>query len=891
MPQLRHPDELLTHPLLRDLPSEARGRLLEALRPVVLDAGDALFNAGEEADAIYLVEQGYLDVLSDEGTLLTVLGPGGLLGELAMLLGSRRTARVVASTDALLWRLAMDEARSLASKHPPIALAFGRSTAARVAAADKGSQGAAPPRVQVVITAASLSDTAAIEAALSELLRRRGALFSVPELDRCPPERVEQVRALGRAMAASRELLLWTRPGAPSWQQSLRNADRVVVLGDDRLLAAVLPDLPEQAPVLLATLDPAGGGSLSMRRGSMLLPLPQGPDRAADLLLEELVREGGVLGVIGRIPELARVSPVCRSELARAMRVETHLAGAPIFRAGEPSGVAYLVLSGRVQERRADDRSRVEHGPGDLLGLMQRGGARERETTAVPQRDSTLASLDSSSLERLCTRFPTLQAALAERWVSRSMKAPRAAAPEQVSLTLLCTGSARVWQARVQAVQEALGGRSACRIIDRELVEQCLGSGAADAAPGSALASRVGAWLAMVEERTGSLLYVCDDASPVWRDRCVRQADHVLVFVEPCSGRVLAEPLPPADTWSAPRHLVLWWPGAIQPGQTTRWLSRFPGLPWHHVRGGEPSDVARMTRRVLGRAVGLTLGGASSRGIAHLGVAAAICERGLPIDCVVGTSIGAMFAAVVAQQRPLDEGTGAALQLRDGFSVSWDNLNLPLSSLLSGRRVTRLYQRFFGDVLIEDLAIPLRITAVDLRSGEQVVIDRGPIWQAVRSSTSIPAIWPPVAADGRLLIDGGLMDNFPYWVLQSECHRGLQVISNLDSGYSTPYPDAPEYGPHLSGARVLRDVLRRRVRYPRLLGTVIESLVLGGRASSRDLEARVDPNHVLVVRPEVPRLGIFELRDHAQGREMVETAWQHTAARLEEWARGQVAVG
>jgi NTE family protein len=553
--------------------------------------------------------------------------------------------------------------------------------------------------------------------------------------------------------------------------------------------------------------------------------------------------------------------------MIHAMQIDTFLAGRPLYRPGDPGERLFFVLSGRVQERQEDGLLLNEHGPGALFGEHGLHGQRVHTTAAAPQRDSRMAVLDTQSVEQLSARFPALRVALSELWASRTGGLADAGPSERLSLTLLCQGSSRTWEALAQALQVILGGADRCRLLTREAVEEILGSGTADAAPGSIQAKRLSTWLASVEERTPRLLYLCDAESPEWTRRCLRQADHVLVLVDPESDGSPEALLPPAGEWSAPRHLLLWWSERIRPGGTTPWLDRFPGLAWHHIRNGDPEDLARMVRRVRGVARGLTLGGASSRGIAHLGVAAAMADCGMAPDCVVGTSSGSMIASLLARQLPLDEAIDATMSTLAGFRYGLDNVSLPLTSMLNGKRVTRLLKECHQDTLMEDLAISLRITAVDLRSGDPVVIDRGPIWQAVRCSTSIPSIWPPVAVDGRLYVDGGLMDNFPFGVLRDDCRLGLTLISNLDAGYGVPYPDTPEYGSILSGWRVLFD--------------------LGGRASSRNLEERIDPRHVLVARPDVPLLGLFELRDASLGRQMLDSARGETRALLESWQAEQ----
>ncbi|MCB9745392.1 MAG: cyclic nucleotide-binding domain-containing protein [Alphaproteobacteria bacterium] len=863
--------------------------MFEALHPLELLAGQVLFRSGEEADALYLIEEGLLEVLLTGGRLAETLGPTELLGEISLLQESPRSATVRAATDGILWRLDMDEARAIAETDAHFALGLGKVIAARLNADVNARQATLRPRVQVVVTQAGDGWAEAAGAALRAKLAQQDTLTCLYEAPwdasgepPGSPAHVAETRLFCQTLRRHPELVLWTAPGAPSLARCLRNADRVIVLGDEHALASVMPHLADGVPLVLASTATDSAAPAELR--GTLLPLLQDPTQSAIALLDELEREGKLEEALAHASVLSGLSLACRREIVAAMRIDTFLAGQPLHRAGDLGERLFFVLSGLVQERGEDGQLLEEHGPGAIFGAHGLLGPQAHTAAAAPQRDSRLAALDVQAIAQLCIRFPALRGALLELWARRADGVVHVGPSERLSLTLVCQGSTRAWRERAQAIRTALGGDTQCRVLTREEVEASCGRGATDAAPSSIQAKRVSAWLASVEEHTPTLLYLCDAASSEWTRRCLRQADHVLVLVDPEAEGSPEALLPPAGEWSAPRHLVLWWSQDIRPGGTTPWLDRLPGLPWHHIRAGDHEDLCRMLRRVRGVARGLTLGGASSRGVAHLGVAAAMADCGLSPDCVVGTSSGSLIAALLVRQLNLDVAIDATMGVLSGFRYSIENVSLPLTSMLNGKRVTRLLERCFQGALMEDMAISLRITAVDLRSGEPVVIDRGPIWRAVRASTSIPSIWPPVAVDGRLYVDGGLMDNFPFEVLRDDCRQGLTLISNLDAGYGVPYPDTPDYGAVLSGWRVLADgLLRRRWRYPQLGGVITESLVLGGRASSRNLEARIDPRHVQVARPNVPLLGIFELRDAAHGRQLVDSARREIRAQLERW--------
>lgn len=167
----------------------------------------------------------------------------------------------------------------------------------------------------------------------------------------------------------------------------------------------------------------------------------------------------------------------------------------------------------------------------------------------------------------------------------------------------------------------------------------------------------------------------------------------------------------------------------------------------------------------------LVLGGGGGRGAAQLGVLRALAQHGVEPDGCVGTSVGALNAAVVAAH-PLDEAAAlletiwASERTRDVFRA--DRMRMVLNRirrrpyLRSGgslRELVRYATRLSGITTFENLRIPLRIIMTDLAAGEPVVAKSGPLEDALCASASIPGLFPPVRVGDRLFVDGGVMEN------------------------------------------------------------------------------------------------------------------------------------
>jgi NTE family protein len=176
--------------------------------------------------------------------------------------------------------------------------------------------------------------------------------------------------------------------------------------------------------------------------------------------------------------------------------------------------------------------------------------------------------------------------------------------------------------------------------------------------------------------------------------------------------------------------------------------------------GGSSNDdgaIARLARTLTGRQVGLALGSGAAKGLAHLGVLRALTEMKVPLDVVSGCSIGAAIAAGVAARMDLDELTELTTKAA-GRAI---RPTLPLHSFLSNAGVRDELKRLAEERRIEDLDLPLAVVATDLFRRSEVTFTTGLIWPRLVASMAIPGAYPPSAALGSYLVDGGVLNPVP----------------------------------------------------------------------------------------------------------------------------------
>jgi NTE family protein len=167
------------------------------------------------------------------------------------------------------------------------------------------------------------------------------------------------------------------------------------------------------------------------------------------------------------------------------------------------------------------------------------------------------------------------------------------------------------------------------------------------------------------------------------------------------------------------------------------------------------------------RKIGLALSGGAARGLAHIGVLQVLREENVPIDAVAGTSAGAVMGAIYAS------GQDTRRMVEQALDASWKKMaplidpSFPKNGLIKGRKITRLLSGFLGgDIEFSDLCIPCACVATDINTGEEIVIDKGNVLEALRASISIPGIFTVVKREGRHLVDGGLTTPVPVNVVR-----------------------------------------------------------------------------------------------------------------------------
>jgi NTE family protein len=302
------------------------------------------------------------------------------------------------------------------------------------------------------------------------------------------------------------------------------------------------------------------------------------------------------------------------------------------------------------------------------------------------------------------------------------------------------------------------------------------------------------------------------------------------------------------------------------------------------------------------KTVGLVLGSGSSRGWAHIGAIEALEEEKIPIDYVVGCSVGSYVGAIYASGslKSLKE---FVLKMNGKKVFSYFDVVFPRSGVLNGtKRLRELYSMHTDAANFSDLKIPLLMVATDLATGKKVVLKSGSILEALRATMSVPGLFAPVKVKDRWLVDGGLVDSVPVGVaraLEADVVIAVDLNGGIISHRRKMRParreakkagDPQTYKSELfqklldyyetagfTFAEKISEMLRRESSTPDIVETVMSSINIMQERITR-INLAVEPPDVLIQ----PHLGHLKMMDFDQVEHTIEEGQAGVRDKIEE---------
>lgn len=459
--------------------------------------------------------------------------------------------------------------------------------------------------------------------------------------------------------------------------------------------------------------------------------------------------------------------------------------GACLFSQGDAADAWYVLTSGRlsVVTRAADAQQRIaDLMPGASVGEMALITGGRRNASVKAERKASLMRLAKTDFERFADAHPAFARRLMGMVVQRLSEpnGARRANGAQV-LVVLRTAASPQLEAAFHQLGAALKNTVATAVCTRHEFEKAIGRPLdADLSETHPVWNRFDVWLEESQRDNAIVLVDAGHADDLWYRECLLHADRCLWLAEPVAPAAATPPeallarlreaqqLALRDSQRLPWSLLLAHPAEAQhPANTRAWLDGENFDRHFHLRIDDPATMARTARLLAGKGIGVALSGGGARGLAHIGVLKAFVARGVPIDCIGGTSFGAIQAGMFAMGLSIEQ--MVQLNLEVIAQKPFTEYTLPVIAMVASRRRDAGIRHSFGDIRIEDLWLPYLAVSTDLCAAQAVVHERGSLGLAASASSSLPGVLVPVIDGPRILVDGGIVNNLPADLVKARC--------------------------------------------------------------------------------------------------------------------------
>lgn len=428
--------------------------------------------------------------------------------------------------------------------------------------------------------------------------------------------------------------------------------------------------------------------------------------------------------------------------IAQSLHREKHPRGAMVFAKGDVGDTLYLVETGQVAVIGEDGKETIAFlGPGSFVGEISLLLAQPRTANLQVMIDAQLWALHKDDFDHLIATRPSIALEMMR----------------ELSKRLVTTTQRRPNPRRVRQITAVFGGLGMeLALAVRAELRSTIGFLPLPDAPVTSNVTLSGGLM---------LLHSFDLTDATLAEHLGYQIQvfkHVVVALPDDPTPLAQKAIDLADT-------------VVSIGPPPAWFSAAgkKGDLWQI--GDTPTELARAGRRLMGRTVGLALSSGGSRGVAHLGVLKVLIENDIPIDLVAGTSAGALFGVLFAQDWGVEQLVGFVDELKSATSLkNWDFNFPPRTALVKGKIArNKLIAKWVDHKNFEDLHTPMFMVAADAYTGEEVVFDSGSLADAIRASLSIPVVAEPWHYQGRYFLDGGIVNPLPASVLRE---RGADIV-------------------------------------------------------------------------------------------------------------------
>jgi predicted acylesterase/phospholipase RssA/CRP-like cAMP-binding protein len=388
-------------------------------------------------------------------------------------------------------------------------------------------------------------------------------------------------------------------------------------------------------------------------------------------------------------------------------------------------------------------------------------------------------------------------------------------------------------------------------------------------------------YCAKAESKHDYVILLCDREMTNWTKFCLRSVDKIFMLISlnrSCDLSVIEKHILQNKSLLAKKSLIFCHNNGEKPNNTTSFLDKRQNLPYHHICIDNDKDFEKLGRIFTNNAIGLVLSGGGARGIAQIGIIAALIEAKIPIDYIGGTSIGSVIAGLYAlglRKKELLQ-YGPKIFIKNGGII---DLTLPLFSFAKGKKVFKKLQNFVK-VPIEDLQTTFYCISTNLSKKRQHIHTTGLLSDAIRASISLPGIFPVFWKDKEIYVDGGLFNILPIDVMKNN-YSCVGTIIAVDTSSNIEPIKRSSYKRCQSVWKMIINKLFKHIAItPSIISLITRTTDMRGQMRKQELiKSKIAS---LYIRPPIDS---FKTLDFSSYEKLLQAGYSYAKSHIDEWKK------
>ena len=478
-----------------------------------------------------------------------------------------------------------------------------------------------------------------------------------------------------------------------------------------------------------------------------------------------------------------------------------------IYNEGQKKSSLYIVISGRIllfhpsSKSPAKEEAAVEIlRKGDYFGIISLLTGRPHSLSAKALNDARLLEIDEKSFKQILNKIPQLAIRISGA-LSRRLKEEYAGVKEIFQSTIISVYSDKGEEYSsdyalklAKNIKKESGKKVVLLNINKKHLKAKSGSSIKEKTIHTDNPKDASS---ILNEFTNNFHYIIVDLPSDFNDAALnfaKQADlcHMIIDDSPESIKKIESVIKKLkdDTRRPEKDFIkIILKEGIEkfPKKVEKKEEKIIKLPVYatlpHDKDGFNNAVRRISRDASGILVGLALGSGGAIGLAQIGALKVFEENNIPIDVIAGTSIGALISALWVSGYNTKEISKICAALNTRLkTLTLVDITFPKMGFIAGRNVRNFIHKYLKNRTFRDVKMPFKIVACDIRTREEVVITEGKLIDAVMASIAIPGVFNPyVTEDGRLLVDGGIVNPVPISVLSKSGVKRIIAVNTMPS--------------------------------------------------------------------------------------------------------------